>query len=225
MAKLSDIFSMGVPGLFGSSSKGSPADEAMPYLQQIPGMAEQYLSPYMQMGQQAGETLMPQFQQMAQDPVGMMAGIGAQYQESPAFQAQMRLMDPERKAAAAAGGYAGTDLDEMKRMQLAQALASSDYYNWLGNVLGQQQTGLAGLGGFQQQGYGAGTGMADIGTQALGSMAGLSYMDKAAEQQRQSDLQKSLLGLGGAALGTLFGPAGTAIGGAIGDKVGGFFSK
>jgi hypothetical protein len=45
----------------GLSSSQNPANAAQPYLQQIPGVGHQNYDPYIQQGQQAGQTLQGEY--------------------------------------------------------------------------------------------------------------------------------------------------------------------
>lgn len=195
--KFKDIFSFGVPGLIDTfTGKNNPADDAMQYYEQIPGYGGAYLKDYVKQGQEASGQLLPQFQQMAQDPSSLINSLMGSYQESPAFQAQMDLISPSLKADAAAGGYAGTDADYLKRMKLAQKLASTDIFNWMDRALGQQESGLKGLEGFTGRGYGASRDLSDIATQALASQAGAAYQGGAQQAKNQGDMLRALMGIG-----------------------------
>ena len=65
----SGLAGLGLKGLFGST-KGNPANSAMPYLNQIPGIGHQYFDPYVQQGQQVAPNLQAQYGQLTNDPTG-----------------------------------------------------------------------------------------------------------------------------------------------------------
>lgn len=183
------------------NNQPDPSGKAMPYYDQIPGEAGQYLNPYMQQGQQAGGQLMDQYSQMSQDPTSLINALMDSHQQSSGFNFQKDMMQSGLDANAAAGGYAGTDYDKFKQAQMMQGLASQDQNQWLSNVLGMQGQGLQGLQGFQNQGYGASGEMADIGTQALASKAGAAYQGQAQKNQSKNEMLKALIGAAGTAAG------------------------
>ena len=61
--------------LFGKS----PAQEASPYLAQIPGMAKEQYNPYIERGTAAYENLNPVYQQMTNDPTQYMNELMSGY--------------------------------------------------------------------------------------------------------------------------------------------------
>ncbi len=75
MSWLSDFFSGGK----------NPADAAMPYLNQIPGMEKQYYDPFINRGNEAANTLTPQFNQMSSDPAQFLEGLMGKYQPSRSY--------------------------------------------------------------------------------------------------------------------------------------------
>lgn len=175
--------------LFGKNA----ADTAMPYLEQIPQQAAGYLEPYREQGSQATDTTMPLYQSMAQDPTGFMEQLFSNYKPSPGYQLSADLMGQAMGNTAAAGGYAGTEADQLRRGQLIQGLLDQDKYNWLNSALGIQGQGLGGLEGFTGRGFGAGSELADINTQALSSQAGAAFQGQQQRNQNQMDLIKGLM--------------------------------
>lgn len=202
--------------LFGK--KKNPAQAAMPYLQQIPGMATQQLNPYIQQGQTAGTAALGTYGQMAQDPADFVNQLMAGYTPSKGFQFKKNEALQAMQNSANAGGFAGTRQDQLQQGELADALASQDMYNWLSQVLGVQGTGLAGQQGFANQGFEANKSLTDILGSVLGSQAGLAFQGQSQSNKNMMDLISILGQLGGAAIGSFGGPAGTAAGAQIGGQ-------
>lgn len=173
--------------------KGSPADKAMPYYEQIPGQAGQYLDPHIQQGQQAGGQAMDQYSQMAQDPTSLIESIMGSYKPSTGYQLNEKRMLDSMAGSAGAGGYAGTGYDDQKRAELVQGLLDQDKYGYLSNALGVQSQGLGGLENFAQRGFGAGGEMADITTQGLASQAGAAYHGQAQKDKFKADMLKAVI--------------------------------
>src|SRR3954471_7701589 len=99
----------------------NPADAAMPYLNQIPGMAQQHLNPYIQRGETAYHAMQKPFEQMAQDPAGMLESLMGKYEPSKAYQVHR---DEAMRAAAntaAAGGMRGSAQDSMGEGRLVDS--------------------------------------------------------------------------------------------------------
>src|SRR5678816_2864510 len=94
--------------LFKGGKNNNPADAAMPYLDQIPGMEEQNYNPYIQRGSTAYDTMAPSYNKMSTDPTGFLDEIMKHYQESQGFKLKR---DEGLRAAgntAAAGGMRGS---------------------------------------------------------------------------------------------------------------------
>lgn len=191
MSFLSDLFGGGK----------NPADAAMPYLNQIPGMAKQYYEPYINHGNEAYNTLGPQLNKMGSDPVSFLESIMKGYQPSRAYQL---INDEALRAAgntAAAGGMRGSMGDIKNESRLTDALLGQDMQQWLQNVMGIQTEGMTGLSHLFDTGFKATTGLEGDLSNVLGTQAQLAFQGGREQNQRQSDLLSSLLGLGGAIAG------------------------
>ena len=129
-AGLLGLGGLGLGALFGGS-EGSAAPEAGGYLSQIQQMLPQYFKPYQQM----------------LDPTALMSKIGAGYQQSPGYQFQLGQAMKGIGQAAAAGGMAGSPMQQQQAAQTATGLANQDYYNYLNQALGLYQTGAGGYRG------------------------------------------------------------------------------
>lgn len=140
-------------GIFGSLvGGGSAMNAASPYANQIPGMLQQYLSPYMQQGQginlnpyiqqgqsinlnpyvQMGLQTQPLLQQqltnLAQNPTQLMNQIGSSYQSSPGYkfaveQGTQQATDAANRAAAA-GGLVGSPGEQQSLAKYITQMAS-----------------------------------------------------------------------------------------------------
>jgi hypothetical protein len=190
MSWLSDFFSGGK----------NPADSAMPYLNQIPGMEKGYYEPYINRGNQASNTLNPQFTGMSNDPAGFLEGLMKKYEPSRAYQL---ARDETQRAAgnsAAAGGMRGSINDITNQSRLTDSLLGADMQQWIQNVLGIQKEGQAGLGHEADTGFDATKGLTGDLSNVLGTQAGLAFQGQANQNQSRSDLLSGLVkALGGVA--------------------------
>lgn len=181
-------------GLFGGGD--NPADAAQPFLNQIPGTLTRYLSPYVNMGQQ----VMPQYQQqimaLLQNPTSLMNQIGQGYQQSPGYNFQLQQSLNAANQAAAAGGQAGTMANQYQAQNIANNLANQDYWNYVNHGLGMYQQGLGGLGGLNQMGFDAASGLAENLSSSLMSQANLAYAGQANQNQMNQGMFGALLGAG-----------------------------
>ena len=188
-------------GMFGNSQWKNPADAANPYMNQIPDIYKQYLSPYTQMGQQAMPQLMQQYQQLMRDPTAMMSKIGAGYQASPGYQNNVDQATKAANQAAAAGGMVGSPQEQQELAKQVSGMANQDYYNYLNTGLGQYGQGLAGMGDMNQMGFNAANNMAGGLSSNLMNQAQLAY----AGQQNKNENEGGFWGGLGGAAGGLFG--------------------
>lgn len=207
----------------------NPADSAMPYLNQIPGMMQGYmnpfiqngqsawgqLNPYMQRGNQAGNMLMGQYGNLVNNPAGVMNQIGSTFQQSPGYGWQTSQALQAANRASAAGGMAGSPAEQQQIAGVTNQMANQDYYNYLSHAMGMYGQGLQGLQGMYGQGMGVGEDIYNTGygaandlssnlASALMSQANLAY----AGQQNQN--QTMMGGMGSLASG--LGAAGMAFG-------------
>ena len=207
MSWLSDFFKGGK----------NPADAAMPYLNQIPGMEKGYYDPYIQRGNEAYNAANPQFSAMGTDPAAFLEKLMGKYEPSRGYQLQR---DEALKAAgntAAAGGMRGSLNDISNEARITDTLMGNDMQQWLKNVLGIQTEGLGGLQHTADQGYNASTGLAGDLSNVLGTQAGLAFQGQANQNKSRSDLLSGIM----QALGGIAGfglPGGGTIGGNIAGK-------
>lgn len=207
MSWLSDFFKGGK----------NPADAAMPYLNQIPGMEKSYLEPYINRGNEASNVLTPQFNEMTKDPAAFLENIMKNYVPSRGY--QLSRDEAERAAgnSAAAGGMRGSLSDISNEARISDMLMQQDMQQWLQNVLGIQKEGTSGLGHEADTGFSASTGLSSDLANVLGTQAQLAFQGQANQNQSRSDLLSGLIkafgGIAGFAL-----PGGGTIGGNIASR-------
>ena len=179
----------------------NPAKKAQPYLEQIAPMAREQYNPYIQRGQEAGNQAYGQYQKMAGNPGNFLNDLLAGYTPSKGFDFKRDQALQAMRNSAAAGGYAGSTVDQTRQGELANSLASQDMYEWLDRVLGAHGQGLQGLGALQQQGYHGTQSLSDILGNTLTNQGQLAYQSQASKNQGIMDIAKLLTGLGGAYMG------------------------
>lgn len=194
-------------GLFGGSGADDAQKDAEKYLQQIPGIMNQYMSPYMQAGQAAIPTLEQQYNQLLSDPGALMSKFGQSFQASPGYQFSVDQATNAANRAAAAGGMVGSPAEQQQLGQTVTGLANQDYYNYLDRTLGLYGKGLQGWQGLEQGGQQAATTSAQDMAEALMNQANLAYSSDINKQQQQQGFWGGLGGL----LGTGLGIAGAAL--------------
>jgi hypothetical protein len=124
------------------------------------------------------------------DPTALMQQIGGGYQASPGYQFQLGQAMKGIGQAAAAGGMAGSPMQQQQSGQVAQGLASQDYYNYLNRALGLYQTGAGGYRGLGE----------DLASSLLSEaqLAQLQQEEAAKEkEQKSSDIWGSIGKIGG----------------------------
>jgi hypothetical protein len=179
----------------------NPAEKAMPYLEQIGPMAQEHYNPYIQQGQQYGESLGNAYSNMAANPADFINQLMGQYTPSEGFKTKQDMMSKAMRNTSAAGGYIGTEADQIRQAQLVQGLLGEDMQNWLSNVLGVQGQGLAGQQGLYNLGYDATQHLTDALGGQLASQGTLAFQGQQQKNQWKSDLLKGGIG----ALGGYFG--------------------
>lgn len=181
----------------------NPADSALPYMQNIPGMVKPIYDPYMNAGQSSLATLMAQYGSLVNDPNKIMNMLGSGYKQSPGYQFQMNQGMNAANNAAAAGGMIGTGAHQNDSAAIASNLANKDYMDYLGSMMGLYSQGLGGLGQINQMGYGASNEYGNtLGNNQM-NMANMAYLGQSNLNQSNANAYNSKLGLLGAGLGFL----------------------
>ncbi len=200
--------------LFGGNE--SPMDNANQYLNQIPGVAHQGYDDYINQGKDASGKTKNQYEDMMNDPTGFINKLMEGYQTSEGYNFQKDQLTKELGNTAAAGGVAGTPMDQMNQGQGVQKLLSADMQQFLQNVLGRYDKGLAGEEGIADRGFDASGKLTDALGGALNQQGGLAFQDTQQKNQNKNDMWhmfgKALGAAGGFAIGGVPGAA-------VGSKV------
>lgn len=215
MGGMGALFGSGLGGLF--SNYDNPANAGMPYLNQMGGDLNNYLSPYMQHGEDMYNPLAEQLRRLMGDPGGRLNQIGAGYHQSPGFDFALKQSLKSGSNAAAAGGMAGTPQHQQQAMTTATGLADQDYNQWMNNALGLYNGGLSGAQNIYGIGANSANSLAQLQSQLAQKQAELAYEGQNAQNQHSGGIWGSLLG-GGAGM-LMGGPFGAA----LGNKMGGWF--
>lgn len=198
--------------LFGGGDN-SPMNSANQFLNQIPGVARQGYDPYVNAGLDASGKTKSQYEGLMNDPTGFINKLMESYKPSEGYQFQKDQLTSELGNTAAAGGIAGTPLDQMNQGAGVQKLLSGDMQQFLQNALGVYNTGLSGEEGIAGRGFDASGRLTDALGGALNQQGGLAFQNQQQRNKNKNDMWsmfgKALGGAGGFALG---GPAGASIG-------------
>lgn len=219
----------GLENMFGYQD---PSDAASGYLNKLPGMYNSIFNPYMQAGQNAlagmsqyenrgnaaGNALMGQYNQMTNDPGGLINKMGSSFHQSPgyAFQTSQALGAANR--AAAAGGMAGSPAEQQNIAGVTNQLANQDYYNYLNHAQNVYGMGIQGMQHTEGLGANLGEDIYNQGANAAGNLAqglGSAYMSQASNAYSGAINNNQRIG---AMIGPMFsGPHGqSGIGGSSG---------
>ena len=131
----------------GLSSSQNPANAAMPYLNQIPGVGHQYYDPYINKGREAESTLSNEYSKQL-DPTQFMDSIMQNYKRSGAYNNRHDDLMKEMSAMSASGGYAGTPMAMKQGGEAVNRLMSEDEQQYLKNALGIYDQGISGTQDF-----------------------------------------------------------------------------
>lgn len=210
-------------GAIGGKPKAgpNPANSAMPYLNQIPGVGREGYQPYVDQGQRQGNMLEGQFGRMSQDPTAFLNALIQGYKPSEEYGFKSNLLSKDLSNTAASGGYLGGQNHQMQQAELINGLLSGDMQKFLENVLGIQNSGQQGAQHQADQGFQASTGLADYLGNNLTQQAGLRYHGQAQQNTNKQASSNALLNFLGQAGGNILGASGQ--GGAFGP--GGRFEK
>ncbi len=189
----------------------NPASAANPYLSQIPGVGQQYYSPYVQQGQEAGSQLRGEYQKQLK-PAEFLSSLQSQYEPSDQYKFNQEELMRGMRSLTGAGGYRESPEAAKQYGQRARQLLSEDEQRYLQNALGIYQQGIGGLQDVYGKGASASSALADYLGSALGQQAGMAYRGAAQDMGRNRDLlsliSQSLGGGAGFAMqpsGSLFG--------------------
>ena len=190
---------------FSSSFYQNPADSAMPYMNNIPGLVKPIYDPYMNAGQNSLSTLMGQYGSLVNDPNKIMTMLSSGYKQSPGYQFQMNQGMNAANNAAAAGGMIGTPAHQNDSASIASNLANKDFMDYLQGMMGLYGQGLGGLGDINKMGYGASNEYGNTLANNEINKANMAYLGQSNQNQSNSNMFNNLLSAGGSLLGGLFG--------------------
>jgi hypothetical protein len=185
----------GLAGLFGNKgSKNNPGAAANQYLNQIPGAINPYFQPYINAGQQTSPQLQQLYSQLSSSPGNFYNWLGTGYHESPGYQFKLQQGLGAAGNAAAAGGFLGTPMHQQNATQIAEGYANQDFNDYLNQVLGLFQGGIAGQEGIANKGYGASQRYGENLGNVLGQQAQYGYAGKAGENQGKTQNWANIVG-------------------------------
>lgn len=207
--------------LFGGGS--DPAKKAKPYLDQIPGVGHKYYDPFINQGRGASEHLGTEYGNNINDPTSLINKIMGNYKESEGYNFKKDALTRQMGATSAAGGVAGTPMDQQNQAAGVNGLLSEDMQQFLQNALGVYNGGIAGEQGIADKGFNASGSMTDLEGGALNQQAGLAFQGQQQKNSNQQALFSSLakalgMGAGGGAFGGL-GALGSLAGGGLGSSM------
>jgi len=192
-------------GLFGGGNKNNPMDAANEYLDQIPGVAHEGYDSYIDAGKDASGKTKDTYESLMNDPQAFISKLMENYQESDAYKYQSDKLGKQMGNTAAAGGIAGTPLDQMNQAEGIQGLMSKDMQQYLQNALGVFNTGLSGEEGVATRGYDASGKLTDAVGGALNQQGGLAFQDAQQKNKNKGDMWSMFGKALGAGVGGLTG--------------------
>jgi hypothetical protein len=206
--------------LFGGGHKDNPANSAMPYLNQIPQIGHEAYDPYIEQGNAAGQRTSDQYQRLLSDPTSLINALMKGYEPSQGYQFKKDILNKEMSNTAAAGGVAGTPMDQMNQAEGVNGLLSTDMEQFLAHALGLYGAGLEGEQGIANKGFESSKGLADLLGNNATSKAGLAFQGKSQQNSNKSGLLAGLAKALGIGAGAVFGgvPGAIAVGSIFGGK-------
>ncbi len=189
--------------LFGGDDDNNAMDAANQYLNQIPGVAHEGYDPYVNAGRDASGKTKSKYEELMNDPTGFINKLMQGYKPSEGYQFQKDQLTKELSNTAAAGGVAGTPMDQMNQGAGVQKLLAGDQQQFLQNLLNVLGAGLQGEEGIAGRGFEASGKLTDALGGALNQQGGLAFNDAQQKNKNKNDIW----GMFGKALG---GAAGLA---------------
>lgn len=163
-------------------------NDANKYLNQIPGVGHGAYDDYINQGKDASGRTKRQYESLMNDPTAFINKLMESYKPSEGYQFQKEQLTKDLGNTAAAGGVAGTPMDQMNQGQGVQKLLSGDMQQFLQNAFGAFQTGLSGEEGIAGRGYDASKGLADYLGNNLTQQGGLAFQNGREQNQKGQDL-------------------------------------
>lgn len=207
-------------GLFDIFHRNKPERAGEKYLNQIGPMAEQRLNPYVQRGNEAGNNLYGQYQNLTNNPGDLYNQLMSGYSHSKGFETRQQNALQAQQNSAAAGGYAGTPEDQRRQAEISDALLGADMDTYFRNVSGLYNTGLEGQQGFEKEGYNSNYELTNLLANLLSQRAGIETANAKSKNAGKKDTLSMLTSLlGGAVGGVVGGPTGAYAGAQFGSNI------
>lgn len=205
------LYESGVGSFIGGNT--NPASYAKGYYDQIPDVMKEYYDPYIEAGRGALGRTQEEYEHLMNDPTQITNRLGANFTDDPGYQFALGQGEQAITNAQAAGGMAGSPQHQQLAAQLAAQMANQYYKDYMDRELGLYGAGLAGMGGINQMGYGASTGLGEDLARALMNQGNLAYTG-----QQNRNMQ-------GNPVGSMLGGIAGIFGGPLGSALGGYFKK
>jgi len=214
--------------LFGGGGDNSPSGAAQPYTSQIPGVAHEGYDRSIGRGRTADAGLDNEYTSMMNDPQAFMNHIMENYKPSEGYQTQKNELMNTMGNTSAAGGIAGTPMDQQNQAQGVQGLLSKDMQEYLANIMGIHDKGVAGEQGVSDRGYDAQGRLTDTLGNSLNQQGGMAFQEQQQQNKDANERQNSMWSIFGKALGAgggfaLGGPDGASAGYKLGGGAGNLF--
>lgn len=197
--------------LFGGP-KANPMGEANNYLNQIPGIAHEGYDTYIEEGKNAGGKAQGAYDELMNDPTGFINKLMEHYETSKGYNAQKDLLTSELSNTAAAGGVAGTPLDQQNQGTAIQGLLSKDMQQFLENALGVYNRGLGGQETVAQRGYDASGKLTDALGTNLTTQGTLGFQNASQKNSDRNSWFKTLSQALGGGIGLATNPKASIFG-------------
>lgn len=203
--------------LFGGGDKNSPMNAANQYLSQIPNVGHEGYDPYVNAGLDASGRTKSKYEELMDDPTAFINKLMEGYKPSEGYQFQKDQLTKELGNTAAAGGVAGTPMDQMNQAQGIQGLLGKDMQQFLENVFSTFKTGLSGEETVAGRGFDASKQLTDFLGNNLTQQGGLAFNDARQKNQDTNDLWSMFGKALGAGVGGFYGGVpGAKVGSQIG---------
>lgn len=195
-----------LPGLFGAfNDQPNPANSAMPYFNQATGALQSAFNPYIQAGNTALPQLQSQYGQLMNNPGGMVNKFGSSFHQSPGFNFQVNQATGAANRAAAAGGMAGSPMEQQSLASTVNGLANQDYYNYLNHAMSAYGMGLQGEGNLANMGFGASRSLGEDLANAYMNQGNLAYAGQVNQNEAEAGKWPALFGMFSGAAGAAAG--------------------
>ncbi len=180
--------------LFGGGDDAS--DAANQYYRQIPDILKQYLGPYADRGNQVYGGLENQYNQLMNDPGGLMNKFGQGYHQSPGYQFQVNQATGAANNAASAGGMLGSPMHQQNTASMVNNLANQDYNQYLSNAMNMYGRGLIGQQGIYNTGAQDSGNLGENLANSLMNQGNMAYSNAINQNQSGMGFLGDLLGFG-----------------------------